>query len=56
MLHGTSCTLKKLKNPMVTYENIEIELVDSYKYLGIVIDLTLTFSQYGNNIKGKAIG
>ena len=57
MTYGTMHTLGILDRspPRVILNNIEIETVNGYKYLGVVLDWKLTFSNHMQYLTGKAI-
>ena len=54
MIFGTHQMINKYKNIKVQYENITLELVTKYKYLGIMLDPTLSFSEHVKYIVSKA--
>ena len=56
MCFGTKCITNQLDNTVVRYEGTTIDVVDSYKYLGVVLDPNLTFSKHVEYLEGKIIG
>ncbi|XP_072046972.1 uncharacterized protein [Amphiura filiformis] len=48
MLFGSSQKLSKFKDISLTYGNESIEIVNKYKYLGVVFDPNLSWSEHVN--------
>ena len=46
MIFGTRQALSKFKNISLTYDNNNIEVVDKFKYLGIVFDPHLSWNDH----------
>ena len=55
MTFGTPQNLNKFKQLKITYCDQEIEQVESYKYLGIMLDDKLNFSKHAAYIRSKVI-
>ena len=53
MIFGTSSRLKTCPPPDIHIDNTAIEQVDSFKYLGVVLDRTLSFSKHIEHIATK---
>ncbi len=56
MCFGTPHTIRQVTDPTIVYGDIEIELVDDYKYLGVVLDPTLKFYRHVDYLKRKIVG
>ena len=50
MLFGSRVKLKNTRCPKLTINNVNIDFVHQYKYLGVVLDPHLTFNKHLNNI------
>ena len=50
MLFGSRFRLKKAKCPKLSINNVNIDFVHQYKYLGVILDPHLTFNKHLNNI------
>ena len=55
MLFGTRSQLSKLSDVKVYAGQSELERVESFKYLGVVLDPNLTFSQHIEYLKSKTL-
>ena len=53
MFFGTKPQLTRMENVNVKLENVAIARVTKFKYLGLVLDCSLTFSQHVEYIKSK---
>ena len=56
MVFGSNYTVNKVDNINLNVGSTQIELVKKYKYLGVVLDNTLTFSEHVKYLKGKIVG
>ena len=58
MVFGTSHTLCDItaENLNVHINDVAIELVDEFKYLGVYLDMRLTFSKHVEYITKKCMG
>ena len=56
MIFGTNANLKKYENINVTLENTEITRCEKFKYLGVILDPTLTFTSHVDYLISKSIG
>ena len=56
MCLGTPYTTSQIIDPVISYDNVNIDLVDSYKYLGIVLDPNLKFDKHVDYMKRKLVG
>ena len=50
MLFGSRVRLKHTRCPKLSINNIDIDFVHQYKYLGVMLDSHLTFTKHLNNI------
>ena len=55
MFFGTHSKLPSIEDVHVTCNGTEVEATATYKYLGVILDSKLTFSQHIENIKTKAV-
>ena len=55
MYFGTQKQLERCANCVIKHRGTEIEKVDSYKYLGIVLDSRLSFSEHVTYVRNKTI-
>ena len=53
MLFGTSQTLNKFQNISLTYNDNNIDIVDKFKYLGIVLDPYLLWNEQVNHLSSN---
>ena len=53
MFFGTSQALNKFKNISLTYNDDEIEIVDRFKYLGIVFDSHLSWNEHVQHVSSN---
>ena len=53
MVFGNRHPQGRISNVHVQYENTVLEQVQSFKYLGIVLDSTLSFNEHIHYLKGK---
>ncbi len=56
MTIGTTYTTSQIENLTVKTGNTDIEVVDSYKYLGVVLDKNLKFDNHVDYMKRKLVG
>ena len=56
MFFGTPYSIAQINDPVIKYENTEIEVVDHYKYLGVVLDQSLGFDKHVDYMKRKLVG
>ena len=55
MCFGTKHTLNQIRDLEVNYGSTSIETVNKIKYLGIILDSKLSFTEHVDYLKGKAI-
>ena len=53
MFFGTSAKLRQAESVSITYNGINIDVVDYYKYLGIMLNGPLRFSKHVSNLQSK---
>ena len=53
MMFGTWQNLSKFKNISLTYDDNDIEIVDKFKYLGVVFDPHLSWSEHVNHMSSN---
>ncbi len=56
MCFGTNHTISQIYDLEIRANNITIEVVDKYKYLGVDLDPCLTFSKHVDYLKGTITG
>ena len=56
MVFGSSYTVNKVQNLNIAISSNTFELVNKYKYLGIIHDRTLTLDEHVAYLKGKIVG
>ena len=56
MVFGSRNSLAQLEGLSIRHDNVEIEGVDKMKYLGIILDPQLKFSEHMTYLKNKLIG
>ena len=55
MIFGTTATLKKFENVNVGYDSEFLDRTYKFEYLGIFIDLKLSFNDHVTHIRSKVI-
>ena len=55
MIFGTPHTVSQVENPTLLLNNVEVEIVTNFKYLGVVLDQKLTFSDHVTYMKTKIV-
>ncbi len=53
MVFGTSHQINNIGELDITYGNVRLDKVDSFKYLGVVLDSRLTFTSHIAHLKSK---
>ena len=53
MMFGTWQALSKFKDISLTYDNNDIEIVDKFKYLGVVFDPHLSWCEHVNHMSSN---
>ena len=56
MCFGTQHTTSQTKDSNITYEGVNIEVVEEYKYLGVILDPLLKFDKLADHLKREAVG
>ena len=56
VVFGTRHTISQLKDLEISCESVNVEVVDKTKYLGVMLDSELKFSEHVNYLKQKLIG
>ena len=56
MCFGTHHTLSQVSNLEISHGNMMIQIVDEYKYLGIMVDPKLSFTKHAEYMKSKSVG
>ncbi len=54
MCFGTRQTLQQIPPLAITYNNTKIEVVSEFKYLGVILDPTLSFSNHAEYVRNKS--
>ena len=52
-MFGTRQNYSKFKDISLTYDNNDIEIVDKFKYLGVVFDPCLSWSEHVNHMSSN---
>ena len=56
MCFGTNHTLKMVQDIKIEQGGQEVEIVDRFKYLGVILDLYLKFDKHVDYVKRKVVG